>query len=195
MTPKRNAHWAVDYFVILPLQIASAIASLVLLSIGLAVIFGMMRVVNLAHGEFLTLGGCAAITDYNQGVNLWVAMVVVAPVTAGLFGALVERLAGILCFGQAAFFGLFGYTYAVAAINMGDTTVPAVLAVLLPTFFNAMLGYFLFWGFISDVYLAVIRLTVPLILFRFGSQTAGEERNIGEAPLGGFNGIPSTPDL
>ncbi len=62
MTPKRNVHWAVDYFVILLLQIASAIASLVLLSIGLAVIFGMMQVVNLAHGEFLMLSGYAAIT-------------------------------------------------------------------------------------------------------------------------------------
>jgi branched-subunit amino acid ABC-type transport system permease component len=82
----------VDYFVILLLQIASAVASLVLLSIGLAVIFGMMRVVNLAHGEFLMLGGYAAITAYNQGVNLWVAMVVVAPLTVGLFGALVEHL-------------------------------------------------------------------------------------------------------
>ncbi|WP_428669436.1 ABC transporter permease subunit [Reyranella sp.] len=81
-----------DYIVILLLQIASAIASLVLLSIGLAVIFGMMRVINLAHGEFLMLGGYAAITAYNKGVNLWIAMVVVAPLTVGLFGAIVERL-------------------------------------------------------------------------------------------------------
>ena len=81
-----------DYIVILLLQIGSAIASLVLLSIGLAVIFGMMRVINLAHGEFLMLGGYAAITAYNLGVNLWIAMLVVAPVTVGLFGALVERL-------------------------------------------------------------------------------------------------------
>jgi len=82
----------VDYVVILLLQIGSAIASLVLLSIGLAVIFGMMRVINLAHGEFLMLGGYAAITAYNKGVNLWIAMLVVAPLTVGLFGALVERL-------------------------------------------------------------------------------------------------------
>ncbi|MGH8431897.1 MAG: ABC transporter permease subunit, partial [Solimonas sp.] len=81
-----------DYFIILLLQIGSAIASLVLLSLGLAVIFGMMRVINLAHGEFLMLGGYAAITAYNQGVNLWVAMLVVAPVVVGLFGAIVERL-------------------------------------------------------------------------------------------------------
>ena len=54
-----------DYVVILLLQIGSAVASLVLISIGLAVIFGMMRVINLAHGEFLMLGGYAAITAYN----------------------------------------------------------------------------------------------------------------------------------
>jgi branched-subunit amino acid ABC-type transport system permease component len=413
----------VDYVVILLLQIGSAVASLVLMSIGLAVIFGMMRVINLAHGEFLMLGGYAAITAFNLGVNLWVAMVVVAPLTVGIFGALVERLvirhlygrlidtmlatwglslamigfvtvvfgntvsgisaplgsvsigayrtgvyeiflilvaailliagwlvlrftrfgliargtmqnasmaaalgtnpsavyavtfaagsalsglaggllapltgvvptigaayiakafitvisggaailsgtaiasallgtintlatfaftsvlgevallvaalaaglavlfglpafaetyliinstifaafailalslaliwgyAGILCFGQAAFFGLGGYTYAITAINMGDTTVPAVLAVLLPALFAGMLGYFMFWGRISDVYLGVITLTVSLIFFRFINQTAGEQWNIGDAPLGGFNGIPATPIL
>ena len=81
-----------DYVLILLLQIASAIASLVLISLGLAVIFGMMRVVNLAHGEFLMLGGYAAITAFNRGVNLWVAMLLVAPLTVGLFGVLVERL-------------------------------------------------------------------------------------------------------
>jgi branched-chain amino acid transport system permease protein len=81
-----------DYIIIFLLQIASTIASLVLLSIGLAVIFGMMRVINLAHGEFLMLGGYAAITAYNHGVNLWIAMVVVAPLTVGVFGAIVERL-------------------------------------------------------------------------------------------------------
>ena len=46
--------------------------------------------------------------------------------------ALIWGFAGILCFGQAAFFGLGGYTYAIAAINIGDSTVPAVLVVLLP---------------------------------------------------------------
>jgi len=81
-----------DYAAILVLQICSAVASLVLISLGLAVIFGMMRVINLAHGEFLMLGGYAAITAYNNGVNLWLAMLIVAPVTVGLFGVVVERL-------------------------------------------------------------------------------------------------------
>src|SRR6202012_1329051 len=39
---------------------------------------------------------------------------------------------GILCFGQSAFFGLGAYAYAVAVINIGDSTAPLLLAMLLP---------------------------------------------------------------
>jgi branched-chain amino acid transport system permease protein len=81
-----------DYFVIVLLQIGTAIATLILMSLGLAVIFGMMRVINLAHGEFLMLGGYATITAYNQGVNLWIAMLIVAPLVVGVVGVVVERI-------------------------------------------------------------------------------------------------------
>ena len=81
-----------DFAVVLLLQMAIAVASLTLISMGLAVIFGMMRVINLAHGEFLMLGGYAAIAAYNAGVNIWVAMLLVAPAVVGLFGVLTERL-------------------------------------------------------------------------------------------------------
>ena len=50
--------------VIVVLQIVTSIATLALISLGLAVIFGMMRVINLAHGEFLMLGGYTAILAY-----------------------------------------------------------------------------------------------------------------------------------
>src|SRR5215475_4944381 len=81
-----------DYLVILLLQIGSAIASLVLLSIGLAVVFGMMRVINLAHGEFLMLGGYCAILAHGAGVNVWLSVLVLPPMIVGLFGLVVERL-------------------------------------------------------------------------------------------------------
>ena len=46
--------------------------------------------------------------------------------------ALVWGFGGILCFGQSTFFGLGAYTYAVAVINFGESTIPIVLAILLP---------------------------------------------------------------
>jgi len=74
------------------LQVLYSIASIFIVSIGLAVAFGMMRVINFAHGEFLMLGGFAMIFAVRFGVNFWLAMFVVAPLAVGLFGVLVERI-------------------------------------------------------------------------------------------------------
>jgi branched-chain amino acid transport system permease protein len=82
----------VDFTAILLIQVSYAIASLALISVWLAVIYGMMRVINFAHGEFLMLGGYAVILPVQAGVNLWIAMLVIAPLTVGPFGIAVERL-------------------------------------------------------------------------------------------------------
>jgi ABC-type branched-subunit amino acid transport system permease subunit len=102
---------------------------------------------------------------------------------------------GILCFGQSAFFGLGAYTYAVTAVNMGESTLAAVLAVVVPAAFAALLGYFMFYGRLSDVYLGVITLSVTLIFFNLVNSTAGDAYRIGKARLNGFNGMPSLPTL
>jgi branched-chain amino acid transport system permease protein len=103
--------------------------------------------------------------------------------------------AGILSFGHAAYFGLGAYTYAIAAVNVGESTGPLLLAVLLPAAFAAVIGAMMFYGRISDVYVGVITLVVTLILFKFMSATAGDAYRIGAARLGGFNGIPAFPVL
>lgn len=102
---------------------------------------------------------------------------------------------GILSFGQAAFFGLGSYAYAVAVINLGDSTLPLVLSIVVPALFAALLGYLMFYGRISDVYIGVITLTVTLILYNVVNSTAGDRYRIGKAALGGFNGIPAVPGI
>ncbi len=63
-----------------------------LLSLGLAVIFGLMGVVNFAHGAFYTLGAFAALLGLQWlGLNYWLALVL-APLLVGLLGVVVERL-------------------------------------------------------------------------------------------------------
>ncbi|HYP83909.1 branched-chain amino acid ABC transporter permease [Variovorax sp.] len=62
-----------------------------ILSLGLAVIFGLLNVINFAHGAFFMMGAIAtwmAMTYF--GVSYWV-MLIAAPILVGLFGMLVER--------------------------------------------------------------------------------------------------------
>ena len=80
-----------DFAVILGLDVLNGIATLVLISLGLAIIFGMMRIINLAHGEFLMLGAYATVVSTNLGVNVWIAMLVVSPLFVGLVGLVIER--------------------------------------------------------------------------------------------------------
>lgn len=102
---------------------------------------------------------------------------------------------GVMCFGQAAFLGLGGYAYAVAALNMGESTGPVLLSMAVPMAFAALLGYFMFYGRISEAYVGVITLTVSVILFELMNSTSGSAYRIGSADLGGFNGIPAVPPL
>ena len=81
-----------DLAAIVVIQVLYGISSLVIISAGLAVIFGMMKVINLAHGEFLMLGGYATLGALKLGINLWVAIFVVAPIFVGLVGVVLERL-------------------------------------------------------------------------------------------------------
>ncbi|GLU27933.1 MULTISPECIES: ABC transporter permease subunit [Brucella/Ochrobactrum group] len=80
------------FVLIAGLEILSSVASLILIAIGLAIVFGMMRVINLAHGEFLMLGAYTAITAVSLGVNFYIAVLVVAPIVVGILGLIVERL-------------------------------------------------------------------------------------------------------
>lgn len=121
-------------------------------------------------------------------ITLFAAMAVLSLSLAFIWG-----FGGILSFGQTAFFGLGAYSYAVAAINFQDSTQAIMLAVLIPALFAGLLGYFVFYGRISDVYLGVITLTVTLILFNAVNSTSGAEYRIGRALLGGFNGMPAVP--
>jgi branched-chain amino acid transport system permease protein len=63
-----------------------------LLALGLAVIFGMLGVVNFAHGAFYMLGAFGAFILLSEaGVSFWVALVVI-PIALGLFGMGLEQL-------------------------------------------------------------------------------------------------------
>ncbi len=142
---------------------------------GLALMFGLPQVLDLFGIVQMTVFAAMAMFALSQGF-LW-------------------GYGGIMSFGQAAFLGLGGYAYAVSVINMGESTLPVALSVAVPMLFALLLGYFMFFGRISDAYIGVITLTVSIILFELVNSTSGSEYAIGSAALGGFNGIPGVPPL
>ncbi len=76
---------------LLAFNVVTGVATLVLITLGLGVIYGMMRIINLAHGEFMMLGAYTAVTANEAGVNVWLAMLVLPPLVVGLVGLVLER--------------------------------------------------------------------------------------------------------
>jgi len=89
-----------------------------LLSLGLAVIFGLLGIVNFAHGAFYMLGAFAAYLGLQAfGVNYWFALIL-APLAVGILGVIVERLFLRRLYGQDPLYGLL-LTFGVALIAEG----------------------------------------------------------------------------
>jgi urea transport system permease protein len=113
--------------------------------------------------------------------------------------SLIWGYAGILSFGQTAFFGLAGYTYGVISINLGDaglwTWFALLLSLVLPAVLAIFVGYFMFYGGVRDVFVGIVTLSITLVFETFMAQTAGPEWTIGSARLNGFNGMSNMPPL
>ena len=105
-------------------QFLDNFAFLILCATGLAIIFGMMGIINLAHGEFIMLGA-------------------------------------VVCGFIVAF----------------------------------IIGYFMFYGGINDVFVGLITMCITLTFETFMAQTAGSQYKILGVSLGGYNGINRIPRL
>jgi urea transport system permease protein len=80
-----------DLIGLLAFNVVTGIATLILITLGLGVIYGMMRVINLAHGEFMMLGAYTAVVATDAGVNIWLSMLILPPLVVGIVGLLLER--------------------------------------------------------------------------------------------------------
>jgi ABC-type branched-subunit amino acid transport system permease subunit len=107
--------------------------------------------------------------------------------------ALIWGQAGIMSFGQTAFFGIGAYTYGAIGLNLINRTHQTHLALVgglaAAALLAAVVGYFMFYGRISDVYVSIITMALTLVLFAFAVSTGGDEWVIGVARFGGFNGM------
>ena len=89
-----------------------------MLSLGLAVIFGLLRVINFAHGAQYMLGAFVGYLLLTYlGIGYWPALIL-APLIVGLFGMLVERLALSRLYDTDPLYGLL-FTFGLALVLEG----------------------------------------------------------------------------
>ncbi|QCC46346.1 ABC transporter permease subunit [Halobellus limi] len=105
---------------------------------------------------------------------------------------------GVLSFGQVVFLGFAGYTFGIVTLNVDSTlgimaAIP--IAVAIATLVAFLLGYFMFYGRVTGVFVTIITLVSTIVMATFMAQTAGSEWAIGDAALGGFNGMPGIPNI
>ena len=78
--------------ILIPLIDASSyILVLVLIALGLMIVFGMMGVINMAHGELFMIGAYVMVLAQSYGIPFWIG-VLIAPIFVGALGFLIEFL-------------------------------------------------------------------------------------------------------
>ena len=89
-----------------------------MLSLGLAIIFGMLQIINFAHGAQYMLGAFVGYLLLTYlGIGYWPALILV-PVLVGLFGMVIERLAISRLYGVDPLYGLL-FTFGLALLLEG----------------------------------------------------------------------------
>lgn len=149
-------------------------------------------------------------------IPVWVAMVIFAvlandysasiaasyvfniPMALGL--ALLWGFAGVLSFGQVAFFGLSGYAYGIIAGNLGNYDWLASWAgvggaVVASVALALAVGWFVFYSRVEAWIVPIVTLVISLILAAFLGQTAGYQWRVGDVHLGGYNGMTGIPGM
>src|SRR5229473_5809035 len=119
----------------------------VLFAIGLSLIFGMLTVVNFAHGAFYMVGAYAGVYILMLGGNFWICLIAV-PLAVGLFGLVVERILIRPLYGRGIDYPLlltFGLSYVMVElvrIAFGKTGYPFDTPEILQGAVNIGVGYF-----------------------------------------------------
>ncbi|MGK6316894.1 branched-chain amino acid ABC transporter permease [Neorhizobium sp. DT-125] len=139
-------------------------AVLIMVALGLSIIFGMLGIVNFAHGALFMVGAYAGLYVAGLTGSFWWALLL-APVLIGLFGMLIERFLIRPLYGRSPddplllTFGL-GYVLVEAVrILFGTDGIPFSTPAALRGVVNLGIGFFpLYRLFVIGVVLAVLLL-------------------------------------
>jgi len=145
----------------------TSISGLVLVASGLTIIFGMMGVLNLAHGSFMMVGAYVAFAVQDAGFSPWLGLLV-APLFVGVIGVVIEK--GLINRLYDRPLDTLLATWGVALVLQESMTIifgtsqKNVDAPLQEQVTVAGTSYPAYWLFI--ILLSVVIMTITILLFR-----------------------------
>jgi branched-chain amino acid transport system permease protein len=151
--------------------------------------------VPIGIGALIAFALLADANALNQ-MSLWLIEAVLA-----LSLVLVWGHGGIFSLGQTAFYGIGAYAFGVLTANYADQGwafyAGMAGALVIAALMAAVLGYFMFYGRgrVSAINIGVITLAATLVLFQFFNNTADPSYHVGEAKIGGYNGLVGIPPV
>lgn len=150
--------------------------------------WGILSIVVLAAAIYPIFGEPYAVSNFGY-LLAWAFL--------GLSVCILWGYTGVFSFGQTAFFGLAGYFYGIAAINFSPdfSLLAALLAIVAILVVAALIGYIMFYGGVSALYIAIFTLMLTLLAETLISRTSGPQFRIGAASMGGSNGMVGIPPL
>jgi branched-chain amino acid transport system permease protein len=138
------------------------------------------------------LAGFLASESLLDRLSLWLIHGILA-----LSLVLVWGRGGIFSLGQSGLYGLAGYAYGVTAVNLltSDWALPVglIAGAVVAALGAALIGYFMFYGRVSQINVAIITLATTLVLYALFNNTADPRWHVGDAVLGGSNGMLGIP--
>lgn len=159
-------------FQLLGLQIFTGLALgaiYVLLAVGLSLIFGMLTVVNFAHGAFFMVGAYAGYSLYQQIPNFWLCLVLVPFATAAV-GIVAERYLVRPLYGRGIDYPLlltFGLAYVmveIIRIQFGKQGLPVDTPELLQGSVDVLVGFFPLYRLFVIAVTAVVLVALWLFI-------------------------------
>jgi ABC-type branched-subunit amino acid transport system permease subunit len=151
---------------------------------------------NIIAGMIFLLAYLLPLTVNAYQINIYTYFMTTILLCLSL--TLIWGMTGIFSFAQASFFGIGAYAYGVFGQIFGTSalTLPALLiAVLVATLVAGILGLFMFYGGVNDVFVGLITLCFAIAFHTFMMQTAGPEWAICGIELGGWNGLYQIPQI
>lgn len=155
---------------------------------------GLIKTENIA--AVIIFGYLLMIPSVETAYGLIQYTGILSMVLLSLSLTLVWGYTGIFSFCQAVFFGIGAYVYGTCykfTENAGMTVIYALIAVLAAALFAAILGFFMFYGGINDVFVGLITLLISLIGYKFMQVAAGDGWQMhgrsGDFDLGGWTGM------